>query len=403
MLHNMETSSLQERAPHSGSVTPQSPHASCTSISTSKSSDDPQATLSPQADSPATVPQLETVLALGANFPVVVGDPQPAPPPSCRLCYKTKPILKEGMFKHYCETCAAIRQRGYKRNLTLRDLRTVIDKYGTAVTVSNFIDLAVNLQMSRVHSTLRKGARASTEGNRNGVSPACPLRCPGGEQGGLDANIPSQKLQKGSGHPGSSKLCAQTTVDARHALALMHGNHVNGSCEGAMADARSKASTQTAATAVTAPFPTCCSGGAPNGLSEVSTPPAGHSPTSEGVLAGEQNSQSCQCTESNGKGMHSKRPRKHGTPSRVRKESIDLLKMDTGDKLAAETLAALCTQVCMHVDKPSLSHVFVCALHPRHAVHSAMCTPACNLYVTERLNSQQRCISTDVRCLPDKP
>ena len=66
-----------------------------------------------------------------------------APPPTCRLCNEAKPVHQAGMFKHYCGTCAVIRQRGYKRNLTLRDLRSVVQTHGMRPTVPEFIELAL--------------------------------------------------------------------------------------------------------------------------------------------------------------------------------------------------------------------------------------------------------------------
>ena len=48
--------------------------------------------------------------------------------------------------QHYCRGCASLRQRGYKKSLTLRDLRHAMHVQGNAPPGRDFLDVAVRIK-----------------------------------------------------------------------------------------------------------------------------------------------------------------------------------------------------------------------------------------------------------------
>ena len=148
----------------------------------------PAATGSGSGDSDPMAP---AALAAAAAAGSPEAKPVPCTTERCRLCGLLRLVFDIGMFKHYCaplhrsccnlptgryllhltkrgtsspvkppltltrtrtragHPCSCIRQRGYKRGLTLRDLRVAMRVHGPTHGVNDFLDLAVDTKAAQ--------------------------------------------------------------------------------------------------------------------------------------------------------------------------------------------------------------------------------------------------------------
>lgn len=121
--------------------------------------------------------------------------PVPCTTERCRLCGLLRLVFDVGMFKHYCHPCSCIRQRGYKRGLTLRDLRVAMRVHGPTHGVNDFLDLAVDTKAAQTalgRDAATGGAAADADAAADEAEAAVPpyggvggrRKRPGGGEGG---------------------------------------------------------------------------------------------------------------------------------------------------------------------------------------------------------------------------
>lgn len=112
-------------------------------------------------------------------------------PKRCRLCAELQPLFTQGMFKHYCKSCSSIRQRGYKRGLTLNDLRNAMQVHGPRNPGRDFLDLAVQVKAecaARQDASLSQIAAGEEVRDDDGGDAPEPRSSRG--KGGGDASAP---------------------------------------------------------------------------------------------------------------------------------------------------------------------------------------------------------------------
>ena len=77
-------------------------------------------------------------------------DPHACSPTTCECCQAASHALCA--CRHYCKACSNLRQRAYKRHLSLRDLRVAMQAYGHTPPDADFLDFAAQLKASVVQA-----------------------------------------------------------------------------------------------------------------------------------------------------------------------------------------------------------------------------------------------------------
>jgi hypothetical protein len=126
--------------------------------------------------------------------------------------------------QHYCRGCASLRQRGYKKSLTLRDLRHAMHVQGNAPPGRDFLDVAVRIKAATMALPTLPEARAveSSGGRRSATG--------GQEEGAVATGAQGQKTQ--TGFPALVPMDSSEKIATEVLAGLQHVRSCTLTCSG---------------------------------------------------------------------------------------------------------------------------------------------------------------------------